>query len=100
MSIKKLFVAASFVAMAAPAFAQDETRVTPSQCVELGGVVNQAAGTCTGVDAAAAASTAEGAAVLGGGLSGGAVAAGAGLLLVLAAGGSSSSSTTTTTTGS
>lgn len=97
MSIKQFFAAVSVSALLVPTVLQAQTQVTPEQCKELGGVVNEEEGTCTGVDddEAAAILDQNG---LGGGLGEGAAAAGAGLLILLALGSSSSSSTTTTTT--
>lgn len=99
MSVKKLLAAAALVAFAAPAFAQEEIRVTAEQCVDLGGTVNQAAGTCTGVSRSALAGNPETAGLLEGGVATTAAVAGVGILLVLALG-DDDTTTTTTTTGS
>lgn len=101
MNIKTIFAAAALTALSAPAFAQSV--LTAAQCTGAGGVINQAAGTCSltpdqlaSVQGTTAAGT-TGATGLGAGL-GGAAGVGVGLAIVVAA--ADGSSTTTTTTGS
>jgi len=96
MAYKQLLAAATMIAFAVPAFAQTgERRVTAEQCIEINGIVDQVAGTCTVSDD----DDIPAAFVSSGGIGAAGAVAAAGVLIVLLLD-DGDDDTTTTTTGS